>query len=82
MKTSIGIKALVFVGSLFATAAYGQEVFLDSMFVVQRTEGIVYGTAPIYNPTGDFELLLDLYQPTGPGAPLQRPGFVIIHGGF
>jgi len=79
MKERFWISSLVVMGFLAITAASAQEIFLDPNFTVQRTEGIVYGTAPIGNPPGDFELVLDLYEPVGPDTP--RPGFVISHGG-
>jgi len=82
MKILVWTTVFVAAVSLFVATVHSQEVFLDSLFTVQRIEGVVYGTAPINNPPdGDFELLLDLYQPTGPDAPGLRPGFVIIHGG-
>jgi acetyl esterase/lipase len=58
-----------------------QQVYVDSLFAVQRTDAIVYGTAPINIPPYNFDLLLDLYEPVGAGAPDARPGLIFIHGG-
>jgi acetyl esterase/lipase len=58
-----------------------QEVYVDSLFAVQRTDAVVYGTAPIGNPPYEFDLLLDLYEPIGDGIPDPRPGLICIHGG-
>lgn len=75
------IGGVAVLGLAALSPASAQVAFRDSMFAVARTEGIVYGTAPIGNPPGPCELLLDLYTPLGPGAPVLRPGYVVIHGG-
>jgi acetyl esterase/lipase len=71
--------ALLIAALLAPAVARAQQLYLDPQFDVQRTNGIVYGTAPI--AAGSFDLLLDLYEPTGVDVPMQRPVFVTIHGG-
>lgn len=73
--------AVLSVCGLLTTSADAEGIFLDSLFTVQITDSIVYGTAPINNPPGDFELLLDLYEPAGPDVPTVRPGLIAVHGG-
>jgi acetyl esterase/lipase len=68
------------VAVLSVTDVQAEEVYRDSLFAVERTEGIVFATAPISVPPGDLELLLDLYEPAGDEAPVLRPGLIIIHG--
>jgi acetyl esterase/lipase len=80
-RMAVVVLAVFSVCGSLATSAGAQEVFLDSLFAVQMTDSIVYGTAPIRNPSGDFELLLDLYEPIGLDAPPVRPGLIAVHGG-
>src|SRR5690349_18802801 len=57
-------------------------LFKDAQFEVKSDFDIVYGAAPVNQPKpGQMDLLLDLYQPAGPGAPALRPGLVLVHGG-
>ncbi len=65
-----------------ALPAFGQATFRYPRFEVQRTNGVVYGQGQVQSPApGAFDLLLDLYEPTGPGVPAVKPVFLTIHGG-
>jgi acetyl esterase/lipase len=56
--------------------------FLDAAYGVEVVPGIVYATAEVRSPSaGHIDLRLDLYRPSGPDAPLVRPGLVLVHGG-
>ena len=62
-----------------ATAA---DLYLDPQFTVVETPDFVYGTGSIGNPpSGELNLRLDVYQPTGPGIPDLTPVVIIAHGG-
>lgn len=67
---------------VMARAETPASPFRAPRFEVRHTTGIVYGKAAVRMPQpGDKELLLDLYEPIGPGLPARRPAAVLIHGG-
>ena len=55
----------------------------DPVYEVRVTQGIVYGHGEVQSPSsGMKDLLLDLYEPTGPIVPgRRRPAILMIHGG-
>lgn len=56
--------------------------FLDPIYDVGVQSNVLYGTGSVGNPaSGQIDLLLDLYSPTGPDAPALSPGLILIHGG-
>lgn len=58
------------------------RTFLEGGLETAVEEDIVYGQGAVRSPeTGEVDLHLDLYQPTGEGDPQLRPAFVSIHGG-
>ena len=58
------------------------ELYIDPQFTVVETPDFVYGTGAIGNPqSGELNLRLDVYQPTGPGVPDLTPVVIIAHGG-
>jgi acetyl esterase/lipase len=62
-----------------AVSLNGQSIgFVDSLFPIQVTIDLVYAAPRV---ASEAALQLDLYEPTGPGAPQLRPAFVAIHGG-
>lgn len=79
--------------ALLNTVMAQQTPFLDPMFNVADLENgqlipsssynnIVYGTGAINGAgSGEMQLQLDLYHPSGAGLPAQLPGVIFIHGG-
>ncbi len=75
------MKCLCVPALFVCSVSFAQTDFLDEQFDVNRTNDILYGTGVVQAPApGEIDLLLDLYEPTGPGVPPLKPGFVIIHG--
>jgi predicted esterase len=58
-------------------------VFHDSIFGVQLTSNVTYGTGPVNNGAGTMNLKLDIYRPTKLATPLpaNSPVIALIHGG-
>lgn len=58
-------------------------VFHDSLFGVQLTSNVTYGTGPTNNGAGTANLKLDIYRPVQLSTPLPAtsPVIVLIHGG-
>ncbi len=71
---------LSFVLTVPASAA---DVYHDSLFGVQVTPNITYGTGPVQGGASTANLTLDLYQPVPVATPLpaQTPAIVLVHGG-
>ncbi len=70
-------------GAALAPPRSSEEApFVRPRFAVSVARDVVYASAAV-GRTGTFEKLLrlDLYEPAGGGAPSQRPGFVVVHGG-
>ncbi len=62
-------------------AAHAQALYLDEQFGFQVTTGVIYTSKPVGEPPVPMNLRLELYEPTGPGLPPNRPALVAIHGG-
>lgn len=58
-------------------------VFRDTLFGVQMTPNITYGTGPVNNGSGTTNLKLDIYRPVliATPVPATSPVIVLIHGG-
>lgn len=68
--------------ALFAAAPAQAQLYLDQQFTASVTSDIVYATGAVEFPFSfDKDLHLDLYEPTGAGAPASKPAIVWIHGG-
>ena len=67
----------------FTSALRAAAPFHDSVYNVQETTDIVYGSGPTQNGTATEDLKLDLYQPTQIAVPLPAtsPAIVLVHGG-
>jgi acetyl esterase/lipase len=74
---------LVVTGSaLLSVPGWCGSLFEERRFDVAVTRDVVYGWAAVQAPTpGVKELLLDLYEPVGDGAPELRPALLAVHGG-
>ncbi len=66
---------------LFASSSTAQVMYLDEQFGFTHTSSVVYAIKPVGSPPVDFDLLLELYEPSGPGVPTGRPAVIAIHGG-
>ena len=65
-----------------ASASASNTPFIDPLYAVTVQSDVIYGTGSVGNPpTGTIDLRLDVYSPSGPGAPALRPAVVLIHGG-
>jgi acetyl esterase/lipase len=77
---SIPLVLLIAISSTFPASS--TERFLEPSFDVEVTADVVYGSAAVRAPEpGAKDLLLDLYQPAGDGAPELRPALLAVHGG-
>ncbi|MCH7909570.1 MAG: alpha/beta hydrolase fold domain-containing protein [Candidatus Hydrogenedentes bacterium] len=83
-KSAFIAMALLLVGGLIVSGSAWSQTFVEKKYPVKVTSNVPYGTGVINihtaTPTSRF-LLVDVYEPDGPDAPLIRPGFVMLHGG-
>jgi acetyl esterase/lipase len=72
-----------FVLLLLASSSQAGVLFHDSLFGVQVTPNVTYGTGPVNNGAGTMNLKLDIYRPVQVATPLPAtsPVIVLIHGG-
>ncbi|MFP6639096.1 MAG: alpha/beta hydrolase [Myxococcota bacterium] len=66
---------------IWSPSAAAQTLYLDPQFGFERTGSVVYAEKPAGSPAVNMDLLLELFQPTGPNIPPQRPGIILVHGG-
>ena len=66
---------------LWSSSAAAQTLYLDPQFGFERTGSVVYAEKPAGSPATNIDLLLELFEPTGPDLPAQRPGIILVHGG-
>jgi acetyl esterase/lipase len=65
-----------------AVSSWAGELFLEKHFEVELTADVVYGSAAVRAPEpGSMDLVLDIYEPVGDGAPELRPALLAVHGG-
>ncbi|MBI4882108.1 MAG: alpha/beta hydrolase fold domain-containing protein [Planctomycetes bacterium] len=74
-------RKLALIAVLLLPGCLAPGPFSASVARVRRTEGIVYGAAPIQSPRAEFPLLLDLYEPARADTAELRPAVLLIHGG-
>jgi acetyl esterase/lipase len=78
IAVSLGLCALGALGSV----ASAQD-FLGEAYGFSVIEDVVYGTGAVNSPApGNMNLLADIYVPTGPDLPRDRPALIVVHGGF
>ncbi len=82
MRFATWVPILALSGSLlWANSSSAEQLYLDAQFGFTRTSEVLFASKPVGDPAVDMDLYLELFQPTGPGAPDPAPAVILVHGG-